>query len=90
MSRLDTAVLFILSSPQLMSDSDDAVNSILTVIENMHETLKSPFHQVAGLESDQPDQPTTAAEAMVTGVAMGDKAAEAKVTMARVATMNLG
>ena len=50
-NKLETAVLFVRSSPHLMSDFDAAVDSITTVVENIRESLKRPFQQISGLES---------------------------------------
>jgi hypothetical protein len=50
-NKLETAVLFVRSSPHLMSDFDAAVDSITTVVENIRESLKPPFQQIYGLES---------------------------------------
>jgi hypothetical protein len=50
--KLDTAVLFVRSSPNLMSNFDAAVDSITTVVENMRESFKRPFQQVSSVETD--------------------------------------
>jgi hypothetical protein len=39
-NNLDTAVLFVQSLPQLMSNFDAAVDSITTVVENIKDTSK--------------------------------------------------
>jgi hypothetical protein len=53
--KLDTAVLFVRSSPLLMSNFDATVDSISTVVENIRESSKRPFQQVSGAESSYPD-----------------------------------
>jgi hypothetical protein len=54
-SQLDTAVLFVRSSPQLMANFDAAVNSITTVVENIRESSKRPVHQISSAKSGHPD-----------------------------------
>jgi hypothetical protein len=51
--KLEMAILFVRSSPQLLSNFDAAVDSITTVVENTRESSKRPFHQISGLESGQ-------------------------------------
>jgi hypothetical protein len=53
--KLDTAVPFVRSLPQLMSNFDASVDSISMVIENICETFKQPFSQVSSATSGQPD-----------------------------------
>jgi len=43
--RLNTAVLFLCSSPLLMSNFDATVDSITTMVKNIKESLKRPFSQ---------------------------------------------
>jgi hypothetical protein len=54
--KLDTAVLYVRSSPQLMSNFDAAVDNITTVVENIRESFKRPFQQVSSVETDPPDR----------------------------------
>jgi hypothetical protein len=51
-TKLDTAVLFVRSSPHLMMDFDATVDSITTVVENIRDTFKRPFQQVASTETN--------------------------------------
>jgi hypothetical protein len=51
--KLDTAVLFVRSSPLLMSNFDAAVDSISTVVENIREFSKRPFQQISSTETGQ-------------------------------------
>jgi hypothetical protein len=53
--KLDTAVLFVRSSPLLMSNFDAAVDSITTVVENIRESSKRPFQQISSAGTDQQD-----------------------------------
>jgi hypothetical protein len=55
---LQTAVLFVCSSPALRSNFDAAVDSITTVVETIKDTNKRPFSQVSGVgtaDSDDAD-----------------------------------
>jgi hypothetical protein len=53
-TKLDTAVLFVRSSPHLMMDFDATVDSITTVVENIRDSFKRPFQQVSSAETGQP------------------------------------
>jgi hypothetical protein len=52
-SKLETAVLFVQSSPLLMSNFDATVDSIITVVENIKDSLKRPFQQISSAETDE-------------------------------------
>lgn len=57
---LQTAVLFVRSSPALRGNFDAAVDSITTVVETIRDSMKRPFSQVssATTEEEEPfDQP---------------------------------
>jgi hypothetical protein len=53
MTKLDTAVLFVRSSPHLMMNFDSTVDSITTVVENIRDSFKRPFQQVSSAETGQ-------------------------------------
>jgi hypothetical protein len=54
--KLDVAVLFVRSSPALMSNFDAAVDSISTVVENIRESFKRPFQQISSAETGPPSE----------------------------------
>jgi hypothetical protein len=49
---LQTAVLFVRSSPALRNNFDAVVDSITTVVETIKDTNKRPFSQVSGVNVD--------------------------------------
>jgi hypothetical protein len=55
---LQTAVLFVRSSPALRNNFDAAVDSITTVVETIKDTSKRPFSQVSSATVDDDDNPT--------------------------------
>jgi hypothetical protein len=52
---LQTAVLFVRSSPLLRNNFDSAVDSITTIVETIKDTTKRPFSQVSSATTDQDD-----------------------------------
>jgi hypothetical protein len=50
-SKLETAILFVWSSPLLMSNFDATIDSITTVVENIKDSLKRPFQQLSSAET---------------------------------------
>jgi hypothetical protein len=55
---LQTAVLFVRSSPALRNNFDAAVDSITTVVETLKDTTKRPFSQVSSATVNDDDHPT--------------------------------
>jgi hypothetical protein len=54
-ATLQTAVLFVRSSPALRNDFDAAVDSITTVVETIKDTSKRPFSQISSAETEDTD-----------------------------------
>jgi hypothetical protein len=52
---LQTAVLFVRSSPALRNNFDAAVDSITTVVESIKDTTKRPFSQISSATTDDDD-----------------------------------
>jgi hypothetical protein len=53
--NLQTAVLFVRSSPALRGNFDAAVDSITSVVETIEDTSKRPFSQVSSATTEDED-----------------------------------